>query len=200
MFAGHLGRVMSCAVSVLEPASQLIITGAAGMHGPFMALDVLECMHPSQGDHLLTFLPWLQAGTTRRSSSGSARVRLFIKRPSDIGLQSAPSDGATWGRMGLHGAAWGCMGLHGALYRMPVHAVSCLRASCDAGKCIATLEEHHARVRAVAYSPCGTAIASGGDDKRVHLWRVQPRGGEPRCVGPLGEPRCICGAVLGGCA
>ena len=41
------------------------------------------------------------------------------------------------------------------------------------GKLLQTLTGHLGEVRAVAFSPDGSLIASGGDDLEIKLWQLQ---------------------------
>jgi hypothetical protein len=47
----------------------------------------------------------------------------------------------------------------------------------ESGKEVASLQGHRDRIRTVAFSPDGTRLASGADDKSLRLWDVIP--GEP---------------------
>lgn len=106
---GHEGRVLSCAVSSLDPQSQIIVSGG---------YDTTVKLWRRSGGHPSWFTSFL-----------SHKVRCPSK-----------------------------------------------------GECINTLAMHKKRVRTVSFSPCGTAIASGGDDAAVHLWRLQEDRTEPLYV------------------
>ena len=56
---------------------------------------------------------------------------------------------------------------------------------------IATLRGHAGPVRAVAYSPDGTVIASGGDDFTVRLWDAKTYRAKQTLDGHTGKVRAL---------
>ena len=65
-------------------------------------------------------------------------------------------------------------------------------------RCAAPETPHNDTIRAVAFSPCGVWMATGGDDKTVKLWECASWGCKWTLCAPIPDeqPRCV--IIVGG--